>query len=172
MELKEVLEKRRTIRRYQPGREVPRELIQEIVEAGMLAPNAANRRPWEFFVLENKESISRVVNAHPNGKMLQDCSALIIVCGSKERNKPMPEPFLYLDCAASITQMLLRATDLGLGCGWLGAYPDPQKMADIQDLLQTEAIPVATMVLGYADEAPKARGFFDGERLHFVDQKA
>lgn len=171
MELKEAIQKRRTIRRYVPGKTVPREQIREIVEAGMLAPNAANRRPWEFFVLESAENISRVVNAHPNGKMLQDCSALIVVCGRRDLNKPMPEPFLYLDCAASMAQMLLTATDLGLGCGWLGAYPDPQKMADIQDMLQTEAIPVATMVLGYADETPGARGFFDSERLHFVDHK-
>ncbi len=168
MEFSEVVKARRSIRRYQEGRTIPREDLTKIVEYGMLAPNAAARRPWEFFVIEDREKLERVVMAHPNGSLLKKCSALIVVCGRKDWNQPMPEPFIPLDCAAAITTMLLTACDMGYGASWLGAYPDEGKMADLQEMLGTEGIPVGTVVLGYAAEDPAIRGRWEPEKVHFL----
>ena len=43
------IENRRSIRKYK-SREVPKELIEEIIRAGMLAPSSKNRQPWKFIV--------------------------------------------------------------------------------------------------------------------------
>lgn len=40
---------RRSIRKYK-GEPVPRELIEEVLQAGCLAPSAKNRQPWRFIV--------------------------------------------------------------------------------------------------------------------------
>jgi nitroreductase len=40
---------------------VPRELIEKVLEAGMLAPSSANMQPWEFVVIcgEEKDKLSQ-----------------------------------------------------------------------------------------------------------------
>ena len=46
---------RRSIRKYL-DKQVPRELIGQIIDAGRMAPSAKNRQPWQYIVLggENK----------------------------------------------------------------------------------------------------------------------
>lgn len=43
------IEKRRSIRKFE-GREVPREMLEQIVSAGLCAPSAKNRQPWKIVV--------------------------------------------------------------------------------------------------------------------------
>lgn len=40
---------RRSIRKYKPDN-VPQPVIEEIINAGMLAPSSKNRQPWKFIV--------------------------------------------------------------------------------------------------------------------------
>ena len=41
---------RRSIRKYD-GREVPREMLEQIIAAGMCAPSAKNRQPWKYVIV-------------------------------------------------------------------------------------------------------------------------
>jgi len=50
VELKDAIFARRSIRDFQTE-PVPRELIKEILEAGIRAPSNSNRQPWEFLVI-------------------------------------------------------------------------------------------------------------------------
>lgn len=45
----DVISRRRSIRRYKQT-EIPPELVNEILEAGRLAPSGKNRQPWRFLV--------------------------------------------------------------------------------------------------------------------------
>ncbi len=49
MELWQAITERKSIRVFKPD-PVPRELIEKVLEAGMLAPSSANMQPWEFVV--------------------------------------------------------------------------------------------------------------------------
>ena len=44
------IEDRRSVRQY-ADRPVPRELVEQVLRAGILAPSAGNRQPWKFVVL-------------------------------------------------------------------------------------------------------------------------
>lgn len=55
MELKVVIESRRSIRKFQPD-PVPDEYIQELLEAARLAPSGNNIQPWKFVVIKSPES--------------------------------------------------------------------------------------------------------------------
>ncbi len=57
MELMEAIRGRRSVRRYQ-DREVPRELLEELMEAACWAPSADNLQPWYFVVLTKPEDIA------------------------------------------------------------------------------------------------------------------
>ena len=59
MELKEAIYGRRSVRKYD-GRPIAEEDIREIIEAGVMAPNASNFQPWYFVAVANPEKIQEV----------------------------------------------------------------------------------------------------------------
>jgi nitroreductase len=54
MEFWQAITERKSIRIFKPD-PVPRELIEKVLEAGMLAPSSANMQPWEFVVICGEE---------------------------------------------------------------------------------------------------------------------
>ena len=53
---------RRSIRKYL-DKQVPRELIGQIIDAGRMAPSAKNRQPWQYIVLggeNNKAAFTEI----------------------------------------------------------------------------------------------------------------
>jgi nitroreductase len=50
---------RRAVRKYDE-RPIEKALINEVIEAGRMAPSAINMQPWKFYVLTNKELINRL----------------------------------------------------------------------------------------------------------------
>ena len=54
MELKQAIFDRRSIRRYEE-KEVPAELVTELLEAARVAPSSANCQPWRFVVVRSEE---------------------------------------------------------------------------------------------------------------------
>lgn len=51
MQTMEAIRARRSVRKYK-AEAVPREQIERLLEAAMLAPSAVNSRPWEFVVTD------------------------------------------------------------------------------------------------------------------------
>lgn len=49
---------RRSVRKFK-NKSVNKELINELLNAGMMAPSAINKQPWKFYVLTNKEEIKK-----------------------------------------------------------------------------------------------------------------
>jgi nitroreductase len=54
MSLIDVVLDRRSIRRYEQ-KEIPKDVLDKILEAGRQAPSAANRQPWHFIVLTDSD---------------------------------------------------------------------------------------------------------------------
>jgi nitroreductase len=54
MSLVDVLLSRRSIRRYEQ-KEISRDVLDKILEAGRQAPSAANKQPWHFIVVTDSE---------------------------------------------------------------------------------------------------------------------
>ena len=54
MDIFELIKTRRSIRKYKTN-PVPRDLIEKVVIAGILAPSSMNRQPWRFVVVANEE---------------------------------------------------------------------------------------------------------------------
>ena len=56
MEVNEALLKRRSTRKYL-DKEISDEQIDELLHAAMSGPSACNKKPWEFYVIKNKETL-------------------------------------------------------------------------------------------------------------------
>ena len=113
MELKEVLLKRRSVRKF-TDEPVSGEHIDELLHAAMSGPSACNKKPWEFYVVTNEGKLEELKSASKFTKMSSKLA--IVVCGNLLHALPIPVTSYWIqDCSAAIENLLLRVTDLGLG---------------------------------------------------------
>jgi nitroreductase len=152
----EAVKKRRTIRRFQQ-KPVPEDVLSKLIEAGRIAPSAANRQPLEFVVVRNTDLCEQVFgNVAWAGYV-------------KPKRDPAPEykPTAYIavlintnispegggvDAAAAIENMLLVAVEEGLGACWMGAI----QRDEIRKILGVPASHFldSIVALGYPAEEP------------------
>jgi nitroreductase len=114
----EAILRRRSIRKYDKGRPVKREALQELMRAAMYAPSARNLRPWQFVVITDRGLLDKIPDVHPYASMLMEATAAILVCG--DRNKDPNDFYLVQNGAAATQNILLEAWAQGLGSVWLG----------------------------------------------------
>ena len=169
MELKNALLMRRSVRKF-TDEAVSGEHIDALLHAAMSGPSACNRCPWEFCVITNKETISSLREASRFSKM--NAPLAIVVCGNLSRSLPVQlSEYWIQDCSAAIENILLRATDLGLGAVWCGAHPQEKVVNKLKDVLSLpqKHIPLGIIHIGYPAEAPEPRDQYDEKRVHFIE---
>ena len=167
MDCTQTIRARRSIRKFQSGAPVPRDHVEQMLEAAMMAPSACNSRPWEFFVVEDAVVKDRLRAAHPYAGMLEDAALAIVVCARPEAQEGKCQGYWPLDCGAAVENLLLQAAGLGYGACWCGCWPS-ERYHDIARVLGTQAVPVALIAVGVADEEPLARGFYDPKRVTWL----
>jgi nitroreductase len=120
--------RRRSVRAYRPD-PVPDELLEVVLEAARWAPSAVNTQPWEFIVVTNPElkaAAGRQARYFGVGwPHIHQAPALIAVCGRQMT------PFSRDDCIFAAANLMLAATDMGLGTCWIGGFTE----ATIRELL-------------------------------------
>jgi nitroreductase len=163
-----VIRERRSIRKYQKGKEISQSDLDLILEAAMMAPSACNGRPWEFVVVKSEEKRREIMEVHPYTQFLADASLAIIVCGKiKIAEAEMSQGYWVQDCSAATENILLQAAGLGYGTVWCGVYPTKERVEGITKVLNLENTPLCVIALGVPDESPAARGFYDKSRVTY-----
>lgn len=159
---------RRSIRLYSPAA-VSDAAVQKLLEAAMAAPSAAAKDPWRFVVVRNRQALTEISAALPNGQMLAGAALGIAVCGELQAAHDQQLSYLLQDCSAAIENLLLCAHVLGLGACWLGVHPREQRMNSLKQILSLPAsvIPVACIAIGHPAETKEPRTRFNGDYVHF-----
>lgn len=119
MDFLDLARQRRSIRQYRPD-PVPEELLQQVLEAGRWAPSACNSQPWEFIVVtapEVREAIYQLANVVGlKWPHLRTAPVTIVLCARKLT------PYSRDDVVLAAQNMMLCATDLGLGTCYIGGF--------------------------------------------------
>src|ERR1017187_1679621 len=159
---------RRSIRLYSPAA-VGEAAVLKLLEAAMAAPSAAAKDPWRFVVVRNRQTLSAISAALPNGQMLATASLGIVVCGDLQAAHGEQLSYLLQDCSAAIENLLLCAHVLGLGACWLGVHPREQRVKALHEILrlQISVIPVACIAIGYPAETKDPRTRFNPDYVRF-----
>ncbi len=159
---------RRSVRKYQKNRDIPREMITDMLQAAMAAPSAVAKDPWHFLVIREQETLNKVADVLPHGQMLRHAGAAFIVCGEISRAHDQLESYMLQDLSAAVENILLAATALGLGSCWLGMHPRKERMEDIRKLfsLPDGIIPMCGIALGWPAEQPPPRTRYRDECVH------
>ncbi|MBO7234042.1 MAG: nitroreductase family protein [Paludibacteraceae bacterium] len=110
----ELLQNRRSIRKYEE-RTIDDTLLNQILTAALMSPAGKRLNPWEFVVVQERETLQKLSDARPAGSQLLANSALgIVVIADKERSDTWME-----DASIAAHNIQLAATDLGLGACWV-----------------------------------------------------
>jgi nitroreductase len=147
---------RRTIRQFGPD-PVPRPLLEQMVNAGRLAPSAANRQPLEFVVVD-RESLCGNIFPHlkwagyiaPAGNPLpgQEPKAYIVVLV----NLAIREKAYEWDSGAAIENILLTAWEAGVGSCWIISADKPA-IGSLLGIPKSHRVD-SVIALGYPAETP------------------
>jgi len=123
------------------------------LEAGHVAPTAANQQPCIFLVLNNEESIEKLYKAcNPHGAPLA-----IVVCADKKSAwvRPFDKANMSeIDSSIAADHMMMCAQDLGLSSCWI-TYFNPaivRKEFNIPD----DVVPVNILAIGYGADVIQA----------------
>lgn len=129
----ETIFKRRSVRKYAET-PVTDEQVKQIIRAGMAAPSAKNSREWVFIVLRDPEIYKAFSEVHVNAFAMKTAQAAILVCADLSKEQDPGQGWWIQDCSAAMENMLLEATDLGLGSLWLGVHPKPDRIACLKEV--------------------------------------
>lgn len=135
-------------------KEIEKEKIDKILEAGRLAPTARNFQPQRILVLTQKEELQKLENCTQYG---WNAPLIIILFYDKnisyKRDKYDNKEFGDIDVSIVTTHMMLEAQDLGLGTTWVGAF-DPEELIKVYEVPES-LVPVAILPIGYPSEEAK-----------------
>ncbi|MDO4275012.1 MAG: nitroreductase family protein [Eubacteriales bacterium] len=157
---------RRSIRKF-TSEPIDSKTLNTILNAGLSAPTAKNKKPCHFLVIKEKPSLLKLSQSNPNARMLADAHCAVIVCG--DSNLEGMKEFLYADCFAASENILLCAHGLGVGAVWCGiaANSDWKKLIIQEFHLPLKVEPVSVIALGYPAEAPEQEERWDLGKIHF-----
>lgn len=163
--MENVIFTRRSIRRFEQT-PVEEEKVERILRAGMQAPSAHNKQPWEFLVITDQDKRDAVSKMSPYSGMVAYAPVAIIVIGNPDE---MTEKFLPQDLGACTENILLQIAAEGLGGCWMGFYPDMERVQTIKDYfnLPENRIPFSVIALGYSPNENVFVDRYDESKVHF-----
>ena len=151
---------RRSVREYLE-KEVPDDLVADLLQAGMAAPSAVCKDPWHFVVVRRRKGLDAIADGLPHGQMLKGAPLAIVVCGDPARAHDGQESYLLQDCSAAIENILIAASATGLGTCWLGVHPRTERIAHLRNVLQIPStiVPISVISIGWpaCDVTPRTR---------------
>jgi nitroreductase len=141
--IREVIRRRISIRHYLP-RPVPEDTLEAVVKAGeesvALAPDIVVR----FHLFSEGKVVAERMTLFTGGRWLFGSAPHFIVATSEEK------PHFMVNMGFRMEQMVLYATEKGLGTCWIGGMFTEGSIAELVALKPRERV-IALTPLGYAD---------------------
>ena len=106
--------KRNSIRRYSDT-PVEADHVRLILQAALLAPSSKSKRPWQFVVVENKDTLDRLAACKDFGTKPVSTAAFAVVVAA---DSSLSDCFVE-DASIAAVFMQLQAEELGLGSCWI-----------------------------------------------------
>ena len=156
---------RRSIRRYKED-QVPNELLDQVLTAGLYAPTGMNRQNIIMVAVRDKETrdlLSRM-NAAVMGSdrdPFYGAPCVIVVLGD-------PEIYPVVENGSLVLGNLMNAAyAVGLGSCWIHRAKQTFETEEGKALLRKwglkeDLVGIGNCILGYADESPEAKPRLDG----------
>ena len=144
---------RRSCRSFDTLKDVSDDLVNKVLEAGLYAPTGKNTQNVKFIVIKNKvirDRVSKINSQLADFKvdMFYGAPIIILVIAKKT-------PFATYDGSCAIENMLLEASDLGLGSCWIHRAKEELMIDEVKSIVRSlnlnpdEYEGVGHVILGY-----------------------
>lgn len=161
--LVDVILSRRSVRRYQK-KEIPRDAMDKILEAGRQAPSAMNRQPWHFIVVTSNES-KKELSKWLFTKHIKDSPVTIVGCA---KTGFLDRKWSIIGTSIALQNMVIAAWALGIGSCWIGGFKE-DKVKQLLKIPDKWKI-VALVTLGYPDKIPHVKRKKPIEKVVSIDR--
>ncbi len=138
----DILKKRRSMRVFQ-DKDIPRKILEEIIDVARFSPTARNVQPWEFIITIDAETLKNISELGDNAKLVAGARACVAVFCSDTK--------YYLEDGCSATVNILNAAAaIGIGSCWVAGDKKPY-CDEVKKLLGVpqELKLVSLIALGY-----------------------
>lgn len=116
MQTWDAIRARRNVRQY-TDQPIRREDLERILEAGRRAPSAGNWQPWNFVVVTDREQLTQLAKVwNRGGRHIAQSAATIALVVQEPQDASQRDRLMY-DLGQTTVNMMLAATDLGIGSG-------------------------------------------------------
>ena len=156
-----------SVRRFE-DKAVEPEKIEKILRAGMAGPSGGNQRPWEFYVVRDRNTIDALAGASPYAGCVRNANTVIVPCF---RTSGLIYPELTdMDMSACVENMLIEITALGLGGVWLSIAPYEDRMRKTDEILglNDDLRSFALIPVGYPATTPVPHDRYEESRVHEI----
>ena len=114
MQVEEAIRERRTLKAFTEA-PVDRELVRELLELAVLAPNHHETEPWRFWVVGRK-TLEELSEATGDRKLLRSHTAIVVGVKRDDDAQTAEEDYAAVSCA--IQNIMLAARGRGLASFW------------------------------------------------------
>ena len=152
---------RRSIRDF-TEEQVPKAVLETILQCGYYAPSGHNMQTWKFTVIQNAEKIHafrQIVEKVSKEKKVHfygfNNPKTIVLVSNDRRNADGIQ-----DSSCAVQNMMLAANSYGIGSAWINALMTICDEPEVREMLQGFGIPDthivwSTVVMGYPAKAGK-----------------
>jgi nitroreductase len=150
MTLVEKVLSRRSIRQFDQ-KEIPKEALDKILEAGRMAPSAGNKQSWHFIVVTD-DGIKQELSKGLFSRFLKNAPMTIVGCAHKDR---IAGQWSKISTAIALQNMVIAAWGMGIGSCWIGAFNE-EKVRNLLKIPENWNV-VALIPFGYPAKVPKPK---------------
>lgn len=159
MELIEAIKTRRSIRTFLDT-PIEKDVLQDLVEAGVWAPSGGNMQTWRYIIVTQPRQLDHIRNLSPG--IFGQPKAIIAVCTdvveAEKKGGQLGHTMALMDASMAVQNILLAAHDKGLGSCAIASF----HASAVQKLLQLPSSikPLLLIILGYPTgktSAPKRK---------------
>ncbi len=173
MGIYEILENRRSVRKYKPDK-VSDQVLEKLLDAARVAPSWKNQQCWRFIVVREPERKKQLADSMPDNNPAkravgETAPIVLVLCADPEASgKQDGKDYYLLDAGLALQQLMLAAHAEGLGTCWVAWFNE-------EKVRSTCAVPnnyrvVALTPLGVPQKQPSARPRKDLEEIAYTEQ--
>ena len=172
----EALERRRTVRNYDPDYIIPKEQLDSIIKATKLSPTAGDLQGEDFIIVTNKEKLSElekvILSCPPDRphfrerrerhgvKNVVTCDAPVVILIVK--NERANEDWIKFDAGIASMSIMLAAQHFGIESMCLGVIATKYTQEKCEKLF---GLKKGSLILGVALGKPKGQPTFPEKKI-------
>jgi nitroreductase len=123
MDFTKVISGRESIRSYDPTKPIDKAVLERILDAGRIAPSAANKQPWRFLLISSREMLTQVRRSYQK-PWFQDAPHVLIVAGRTGEAWARQDGWnsIETDLTIAMDHMVLAAENEGVATCWVANF--------------------------------------------------